>query len=166
MSVTDNSQDLSRTISIGVESPLSREEGGSPEVPLIRKRKTVGVAETSSRPKAARLGTSDPIFSDLSPLSQSKSSHPISVGELGNMEVGNLNKDLEDMNRDILAERRVKQSARRAGLVATPATATPTAAPPSSSVSKAPETSQAQTALTLAQVCPQGSRPGESSTQD
>ncbi|OMO82982.1 hypothetical protein COLO4_22750 [Corchorus olitorius] len=254
MSVTDDSQDLSRTICIGVESPLSREEGGSPEVPLIRKRKTVGAAETSSHPKAARLGTSDPIFSNLSPLSQPKSSHPISVGELGNMEVGsshvgdvarpspstvgvastsgaemnalqrdvrvaswrtagssgsvernwvrkyndrvdgafsaaapvqskylrgagnvsitavkthvsqvglgpvsgNLNKDLEDMNRDILAERRAKQSARRAGLVATPATATSTAAPPSSSVSKAPETSQAQTALALAQVCPRG----------
>ncbi|OMO60987.1 hypothetical protein COLO4_33639 [Corchorus olitorius] len=88
MSVTDDSQDLSRTISIGVESPPSREEGGSPEIPLIRKRKAVGVAEASSHPKAARRDSSDPIFSDLSPLSQPKSSHPISVGELGNMEVG------------------------------------------------------------------------------
>ncbi|OMO88195.1 hypothetical protein COLO4_20376 [Corchorus olitorius] len=72
----------------GVGSPPSREEGGSPDIPLIRKRKAVVVAETSSRSKAARLDTSDPIFSDLSPLSQPKSSHPISVGELGNMEVG------------------------------------------------------------------------------
>ncbi|OMO62539.1 hypothetical protein COLO4_33019 [Corchorus olitorius] len=161
-----------------VESPPSREEGGSPEIPLIRKRKAVGVAEASGRPKAARLGSSDPIFSDLSPLSQPKFSHPINVGELGNMEVGsshvgdvarpspstvgvasNLNKDLEDMDRAVLVERRAKQNARHSGLTAS----TSSAAPPPPFVSKAPKTSQVDPALTLAQVCPQGSHPGESS---
>ncbi|OMP05505.1 ectonucleoside triphosphate diphosphohydrolase 1-like protein [Corchorus olitorius] len=167
-----------------MESPPSRGEGGSAEVPLIRKRKAAGVAETSSHSKATRPGTSDLIFSDLSPLSQPKSSHPISVGELGNMEVdsshvgdvarpspstvgmaSNLNKDLEDMDPKVLAERRAKQNARRAGIAAPTSSVPSTAAPPSSSVSKAPETSQAQTALALAQVCPQGSLQGEFSTQ-
>ncbi|OMO55052.1 hypothetical protein COLO4_36221 [Corchorus olitorius] len=307
MSVTDDSQDLSRTISIGVESPPSREEGGSPEIPLIRKRKAVGVAEASRRPKAARQDTSDPIFSDLSPLSQPKSSHSISVGELGNMEVGsshvgdvarsspltvgvaiievvegtfivnglgeegreflprgggfvekpyeppvydgkdwyvgpssptvvcppgpgnhgrgkglmtlnalaeaqgrpgfpmstlmseiespygvlpclllhfhcyvrlssnfrvtdvrlifigagNLNKDLEDMDPKVLAERRAKQNARHAGLVAP----TSSVVSPPTSALNAPKTSQANPALTLAQVRPQGSHPGECSAQ-
>ncbi|OMO56706.1 hypothetical protein COLO4_35577 [Corchorus olitorius] len=145
----------------GVESPPSREEGGSPEIPLIRKRKRLWVAEASSRPKAARLDASDPIFSDLPPLSQPKSSHPISVGELMNMEVGNLNKDLEDIDPKVLAERRAKQNARRAALSAP----TPSAVPQPTSVNKASETSQANPALTLAQVRPQGSHPGESSAQ-
>ncbi|OMO80055.1 hypothetical protein COLO4_24267 [Corchorus olitorius] len=129
-------------------------------------------------------------FSELSDDSdiEPKSSHPISVGELGNMEVDsshvgdvarpspstvgvarNLNKDLEDMNRDILSQRRAKQSTRRAELVVTPAatsSATPsTAVPPPPSVGKAPEAAQTQTALTLAQAHPQGAQPGESSCQ-
>ncbi|OMO77719.1 hypothetical protein COLO4_25026 [Corchorus olitorius] len=88
MSATDDSQDLSRTINIGVESPPSHEEGGSPEVPLIRKRKATEAGEASSYPKTVLLGTVDPIFSNLSPLSQPRSSYQISVGELVHMEVG------------------------------------------------------------------------------
>ncbi|OMO87635.1 hypothetical protein COLO4_20630 [Corchorus olitorius] len=77
--------------------------------------------------------------------------------------------DLEDINRDILSQRRAKQITRRAELVATPAatsSATPSVAvPPPPSVGKAPEAAQTQTALTLAQVHPQGAQPGESSCQ-
>ncbi|OMO61465.1 hypothetical protein COLO4_33424 [Corchorus olitorius] len=71
----------------------------------------------------------------------------------------NLNKDLKDMDPKVLAERRAKQNARRAGLVAP----TSSAVPPPPSVGKAPETPQANPALTLAQACPQGPHPGESS---
>ncbi|OMP11234.1 hypothetical protein COLO4_03944 [Corchorus olitorius] len=64
------------------------------------------------------------------------------------------------MDPKVLAERRAKQNARRAGL------ATPTSAvPPPPSVGKTPETPPANPALTLAQACPQRPHPGESSAQ-
>ncbi|OMP11656.1 putative Calreticulin precursor [Corchorus olitorius] len=203
MSATDDSQVLSRTISIGVESPPSREEGDTPEIPLIRKRKATGVAEASSRPKVARLDAFDPIFSDPSHVGDVIRPSPSTVGVASTSEAGtntlqpnvcvasgstagssgsvernwvrrynervdrafsaavsmqskylkgagNSNKDLENMETKVIAERRAKQNARRAGLVAS----TSPVVPFPSSVSKAPETPQANPPLTLAQACP------------